>query len=123
MDVKREYNLKLDDELKENIYLNHCIINIDEVKKIEDELLEEEIYLPALLRGMISKKYLQRIKEKGLYEEILPDLVKAYKYTREDSCIEFINWIDTHKKYKNLLNEKELKVLGDELEELELMSW
>ena len=110
---------KINEEVRENIYLSYCIINIPEAKNLEEELFSRGIYLPNLLRGVLSRNYFQRLDELGVFEDILPELSKSHFFGREESIVEFINWVDEHPEYDVLLDEVELKKLGDELEEFE----
>ena len=55
----------------------------------------------------------------SLNKEIIDLIKESRKYTNEEEIMEFINWVDKHNQFEDLINEKEVKKLGDELEELE----
>jgi hypothetical protein len=76
-------------------------------------------YLPNLLRSFISNDYYTRMEELGVWDEIVKKILKTKHYSREEDIVEFIDWIDTHKEFEDLINRDEVKELYDEIEKLE----
>ena len=114
-----EFVQQLYEDEKERIYYSHNVVNIKKAQNREEELFSLKEYLPNLLRSFLSIDYYTRMEEYGVIDEVLEKTGETRKYTREESVIEYINWIDTHKEFHDLLNEKEVKEIGDLVEELE----
>lgn len=121
--VNKKEELKYLDEYyndsKETLYYKYNIVNISKAQERESELFNLNEYLPNLLRGFLSIDYYTRMEEANMIDDVLKKMGETRKYTREESVIEFINWIDTHKTFNDLLNEDKVKELGDDLEALE----
>ena len=110
---------RLYDNEKERIYYQYNVVNIKKVQSREDDLINLKEYLPNLLRSFITTEYYTRMEEYGVIDKVLKKMRKTRGQSREDNVIEYINWIDSHKEFNDLLNEKQVKKLGDSLEELE----
>ena len=104
---------------KEELYYKTNIVEIKKAQNREEELFNLGEYLPNLLRGFLSLDYYTRMREMGVIDNVLKEMAETRKQGREKDVIEYINWIDSHDDFKDLLNEKKVKELGDELEELE----
>jgi hypothetical protein len=104
---------------KEELYLGTNVVNIKKAQNRQEELFSLNEYLPNLLRGFLDINYYSRMEEAGVIDKVMEQMAKTRKQGREADVIEFINWIDTHKDFNDLLNEKKVKNLGDKLEELE----
>ena len=59
------------------------------------------------------------MEDMGAIDDFLMEMAKTRKQGIEADTIEFVNWINEHDEFSDLLNEKELKKLDDELNELE----
>ena len=107
------------DNIKEKIYLNENILNVSEINKRSIELIGLDEYIPNLLRPYLGLTYYTNLEKKENYQSIIKEMNKTRKQSIEDDVIEFINWIDTHKEYHTFLNEEKVKIIGDNLEDLE----
>ena len=119
---KEEQKKFLDDvynKAKEDLYYKFNIVEIKKAQSREEELFSLGEYLPNLLRSFLSLDYYTRMEEMGVLDDVLTEMAKTRKQGREADVIEYINWIDSHKDFKDLLNEDKMKKLGDGLEELE----
>ena len=119
---KKEQKKFLDDvynKAKEDLYYKFNIVNIKKAQSREEELFSLGEYLPNLLRSFLSLDYYTHMEERGVLDDVLTEMAKTRKQGREADVIEYINWIDSHKDFKDLLNEDKVKKLGDGLEELE----
>lgn len=104
---------------KEKIYIQHNVVNIKQVEKQQEELFQLDEYLPNLLRSNLPYSYHKQLESSEKNEDIIKQMYKSKRFTDEEETIEFINWVDKHNQFKDLINEKEVKKLGDELEKLE----
>ena len=121
--MSNKKNNQLLDELiknqREEIYYNTNIINFKELRKYETDLINSGEYLPNLIRGFIGLDYYSKCDELGVIETVLSRMSKTRKQGREADVVETINWIDQHQEYESILDEKNIKELGDKLEKLE----
>ena len=113
--LEDEYN-----NLKEQIYLSTNIVNIKKALAREEELFSLGEYLPNLLREILHPNYYSRMEQMGVLDEVLDTMAQTRKQGREADTIEFINWIDTHKDFEELLNEENVIKLADKIEPLEM---
>ena len=105
---------------KEEVYYkNMDVVEIEKARNREEELFSLGEYLPNLLRGFLSLDYYTNMRERSVIDKVLSEMAKTRKQGIEEDVIEFINWIDSHKDFKDLLNEEKVKDLGGELEVLE----
>lgn len=104
---------------KEELYLGTNVVNIKKAQDRQEDLFNLNEYLPNLLRGFLDINYYSKMEEAGVIDEVMEQMAKTRKQGREADVVEFINWIDSHKDFSDLLNEKKVKNLGDKLEELE----
>ena len=122
MNVKEKKRKLVEDlyvRLREKICYKYMIVNITKLKSREEELFSIGEYLPNLLRSFISNDYYTRMEELGVWDEIVKKILKTKHYSREEDIVEFIDWIDTHKEFEDLINRDEVKELYDEIEKLE----
>jgi len=122
MNVKEKKRKLVEDlyvRLREKICYKYTVVNITKLKSREDELFGLGEYLPNLLRSFISNDYYTRMEELGVWDEIVKKILKTKRYSREEDIVEFIDWIDTHKEFEDLINRDEVKELYDEIEKLE----
>ena len=121
--VSKKDKLKFLDDFynqeKERIYYSINVVNIKKAQSREEELFQSNEYLPNLLRGFLSINYYSIMEENGVLDKVMLKMRDTRKQGREADVIEYINWIDSHKQFQDLLNEKKVKDLGDLLEELE----
>ena len=121
--VSKKDKLKFLDDFynqeKERIYYSINVVNIKKAQNREEELFQLNEYLPNLLRGFLSINYYSVMEENGVLDKVMLKMRDTRKQGREADVIEYINWIDSHKQFQDLLNEKKVKDLGDQLEELE----
>lgn len=104
---------------KEKLYIQHNVVNIKQVEKHKNELFQLNEYLPNLIRSRFPYDYGKHIESSEKKENIIKQMYKSKRFTDEEETIEFINWVDKHEQFKDLINEKEVKKLEKELEELE----
>ena len=105
---------------KEEVYYkNMDVVEIEKARNREEELFSLGEYLPNLLRGFLSLDYYTNMRERGVIDTVLKEMGETRKQGIEEDVIEFINWIDSHKDFKDLLNEEKVKELDGELEVLE----
>ena len=110
---------ELYDNERESLYYKYNVVNVKEVQSHQEELFQLKTYLPNLLRKVLSIEYYSRMGEYGVLDSVMETISKTRKQGREDDTVEFINWIDSHIEFYSLLNEKQVKKLGDDLENLE----
>ena len=116
---EKQFLDNLYNDKKEELYYKINVVEIKKAQNREEELFNLGEYLPNLLRGFLSLDYYTRMREMGVIDNVLKEMAETRKQGREKDVIEYINWIDSHDDFKDLLNEKKVKELGDELEELE----
>lgn len=119
---KKEQKQFLDEiynDKKEELYYKTNVVEISKAQSREEELFSLNEYLPNLLRGFLSLDYYSRMEEAGVLDSVMSEMAKTRKQGREKDVIEYINWIDSHKDFQDLLNEEKVKELGDSLEQLE----
>ena len=107
------------EEGRERIYLSINIVNIPKIDEYKEELFALDEYLPNLLRGFIGLDYYRVLNNSDNLDKIMEQMGDTRFFTREEDVVEFINWIDEHPDFKELLNEDKVKELGDDLESLE----
>lgn len=126
--MKKEWNKDMvDDTLlnevyeegRERIYLSINIVNIPKIDKYKEELFALDEYLPNLLRSFIGLDYYRVLNNSDNLDKIMEQMGDTRFFTREEDVVEFINWVDEHPDFKELLNEDKVKELGDDLESLE----
>ena len=121
--VNKKEKLKILDDFynreKERIYYSINVVNIKKAQSREEELFQLNEYLPNLLRSFLSTNYYTVMEENGVLDKVMLKMRDTRKQSREADVIEYINWIDSHKQFQDLLNEKKVKELDDQLEELE----
>ena len=102
-------NNKIYNETKEEIYLKYNIVDINNVKKRKEELFQLNDYLPLLIRDYLEG-YFTRMENEGVIDEIFEKMRQIGKHkSREDSVKEFIEWIEKHKEFDDLLNKNTFK--------------
>jgi len=107
------------DEMEEEIYLKYNIVNIDNVKKRQEDLFALNDYLPLLIRSFCDG-YFTRMEKNDVLNEVFEKMRKVGKYqSRKSSVNEFIDWIGEHKEFEELLNENNLKKMQKELSDLD----
>ena len=107
------------DEMKEEIYLKYNIVNIDNVKKRQEDLFALNDYLPLLIRSFCDG-YFTRMEKNDVLNEVFEKMRKVGKYqSRKSSVNEFIDWIGEHKEFEELLKENNLKKMQKELSDLD----
>lgn len=119
---KKEQKQFLDEiynDKKEELYYKTNVVEISKAQSREEELFSLNEYLPNLLRGFLSLDYYSKMEEAGVLDSVMQEMAKTRKQGREKDVIEYINWIDSHKDFQDLLNEEKVKELGDSLEQLE----
>lgn len=107
------------EDKKTELYYKISIIDFKELRKHEDELVKCGEYVPNLLRSFINLDYYSHCSELGVLDSVLESMAKTRKQGREADVVETINWVDAHKQYSSILNEANIKKLGDEIEALE----
>ncbi len=107
------------EDKKTELYYKISIIDFKELRKHEDELVECGEYVPNLLRSFINLDYYSHCSDLGVLDNVLESMAKTRKQGREADVVETINWVDAHKQYSSILNESNIKKLGDEIEALE----
>ena len=107
------------EEGRERIYLSINIVNIPKIDKYKEELFALDEYLPNLLRSFIGLDYYRALNNSDNLDKIMEQMGDTRFFTREEDVVEFINWVDEHPDFKELLNEDKVKELGDDLESLE----
>lgn len=113
---KKKIN-ELHNRVREEVCYKYNIVNISKVKKYEDELSNLEEYLPVLMPSFIMQDY-KRLEEKGLWDDIVKKTGETRKYSYEECIYEFVDWIDNHQEFKEILNKKELEKLEKNLNDL-----
>lgn len=107
------------EDMREEIYLKYNIVNIDKVKKRQEDLFALNDYLPLLIRTFCDG-YFTRMEKNGVIDKVFEKMRKVGKHkSREFSVNEFIDWIGKHDEFEDLLNRRELKKLYDEIDKLE----
>lgn len=107
------------DEMEEEIYLKYNIVNIDNVKKRQEDLFALNDYLPLLIRSFCDG-YFTRMEKNDVLNEVFEKMRKVGKYqSRKSSVNEFIDWIGEHKEFEELLKENNLKKMQKELSDLD----
>lgn len=109
---------KLYEELRENVFFQFSIINRDNLKKHEDELIHLHEYLPNMIRISADMDY-RILEELGVWDDIIKKSCKTRHYSSEENYNELLDWIDEHKEFEDIVNKEEIKKLEKELRELE----
>ena len=112
---QKEFLTEIYNNAKEEIYLGTNIVNIKKAQSRQEELFELGEYLPNLLRAFLDLSYYSKMRELGVMEQ----MAKTRKQGREADVIEFINWIDAHKDFSDLINEDKVNKITGQLESLE----
>lgn len=115
---KRKLVEELYESLREKIFYKYNIVNRDKLKSYEEELVNLHDYLPNLISGSVIMSYTV-LTELGVWDDIVEKSGKTRHYSREDNVVEFIEWIDAHKEFEELINRDEVKKLYDDVEQLE----
>lgn len=116
---QKELLTEIYNDAKEEIYLGTNIVNIKKAQSRQEELFELGEYLPNLLRSFLDLSYYTKMRELGVIDKVLEQMAKTRKQGREADVIEFINWIDTHKDFNDLINEDKVNKIADQIEQLE----
>ena len=104
---------------KERIYRKYHVVNIKNIEKHQEELFQLDEYLPNLIRSNLHYSYRKQIESSEKRDIIVKQMYNSRRFSDEEETVEFINWVEEHEQFKDFINEKEVKKLGDELEELE----
>lgn len=115
---KRKLVEELYVSLREEVFYKYKIVNRSKLKSYEEELVNLHDYLPNLISGSVIMDY-KVLTELGVWDEIVKKSGETRHYSREDNVVEFIDWIDAHKEFEELINRTEVKKLYDEIEQLE----
>ena len=116
---QKELLTEIYNDAKEEIYLGTNIVNIKKAQSRQEERFELGEYLPNLLRSFLDLSYYTKMRELGVIDKVLEQMAKTRKQGREADVIEFINWIDTHKDFNDLINEDKVNKIADQIEQLE----
>ena len=109
---------ELYDELREQTCYKYSIVNVGKVKSYADELSALEEYLPNLMPSFIIQNYTS-LNEKGVWDDIVKKTGETRHYTMEECVYEFVDWVDEHPQFKEVLDKESLKELEKELGVLE----
>ena len=116
---QKEFLTEIYNNAKEEIYLGTNIVNIKKAQSRQEELFELGEYLPNLLRAFLDLSYYSKMRELGVMDKVTEQMAKTRKQGREADVIEFINWIDAHKDFSDLINEDKVNKITGQLESLE----
>ena len=106
-------------ELKDKIYSEICLIDMDNFNEMRLDLLNLNEYIPNLLRKFLGLEYYSYLDEKDDVESIFKLILENRKQSNEEDVIELINWVDSHKEFSDLLDEEKVVNLGNRIEFLE----
>jgi hypothetical protein len=118
---KAEKNKKINElyaRVREEVCYRYNIVNVSKARKHQEELSNLEEYLPILMPSFIMQEY-SSLNEKGLWDDIVKRTGETRKYSHEECIYEFVDWIDNHQEFEELLNRNELKNLERKLNDLE----
>ena len=120
--VKKDKKIKLVEELyaklREDVFYKYSVLNYNKIETYEKELVNLHEYLPNIISGYVVMDY-KILNELGVWEDIVKQIGKARHYSREDDIVEFIDWIDKHDEFEDLIKRNEVKKLYDEIDKLE----
>ena len=112
--MKREKNNDYE-LLRERLCFKANILYVGRTIQNKDKLFNLHEYLPNLLRMHINEDYYITMLEYGTIENVLEEMIKTKNYSIEENIKEFIDWIDKHDEFNNLLNVKEYDKLVKQL--------
>lgn len=80
-------------------------ITIDYGKLLEhkDDIISYDGYLPLVVRMPFMFKYMQNLREKGVYEEVLQECISKRPLTYEQELNELTEWIKENPNFKDLI--------------------
>ena len=103
-------------KLEFSVYSKHNLVNVEELEKNKEKLLNDVQYLPYFIRIYLRDEYYNIINQNNtIYTKVKEDNEKNIK----DKTQDFLTWIHEHKEYKKILDTEKQKQLNKELEEIE----
>lgn len=76
------------------------------IEQKKEELERYEGYLPAFITFIIDcDKYIEFLKEKGIYNDVMKIMSKAKHYTIEEDVEDMIRWVNENPEYQYFLIE------------------
>ena len=100
------------------IYGEHILIDLDYLQSIEEELINQNEYLPVLVRRYLSIDYITHLKRINDNRDLLEKLFDTRRLRNSDAVKDLQDWLKQNTKYNQLFNQNEYSKLNKRLVDL-----
>ena len=106
------------DQEYDDIYSKYSLVNFNRLNEVEDELINSKEYLPFQIRRYLKTDYLKYLQSNNGKQEVIDKIVDGKFQPVMFYVEEYIDWVNKHKEYKDLLDTEEYNQFIKETDEI-----